>query len=114
MYGSYKNVLWETYNEPLQVSWSGTIKPYHQQIVPVIRQHSQTLISLGTKTWSQAVDEACSDRVSGDNLAYTIHFYPQIHKGEQRTECSEPGLCNLLLRVGHRLRLLGPWKCARV
>jgi len=85
MYGSYKNVMWETYNEPLQVSWSGVIKPYHEQVVPVIRQYSPAIISLGTKTWSQAVDEACSDRVSGTNLAYTIHFYAQIHKGELRS-----------------------------
>eukprot|EP00928_Gymnodinium_smaydae_P078528 TRINITY_DN6261_c0_g1_i2.p1 TRINITY_DN6261_c0_g1~~TRINITY_DN6261_c0_g1_i2.p1 ORF type:complete len:961 (+),score=144.68 TRINITY_DN6261_c0_g1_i2:43-2925(+) len=74
-YGRLPNIIWETYNEPLQVDWSTVIKPYHDQVVPVIRQHSQNLISLGTRTWSQEVDTAANDPVRGSNLAYTVHFY---------------------------------------
>merc|ERR1719270_3163151 len=85
-YGSYDNVIFETYNEPLQVSWSGVIKPYHEQLVPVIRAHSDNLIILGTKTWSQDVDEAAQDPVSGTNLAYTIHFYASTHKQSLRNK----------------------------
>lgn len=85
-YGSYPNVLWETYNEPKQQDWGSVIKPYHEQIVPVIRAHSQNIITLGTRFWSQEVDVACSNPVAGSNLAYTIHFYAQIHKGELRSK----------------------------
>merc|ERR1712117_913595 len=87
-YGSYSNVMYETYNEPLQVSWSGTIKPYHQQVIPVIRQHTSCPIILGTRAWSQDIDEAARDPVSGQNLAYTIHFYANTHRGELRNKVS--------------------------
>merc|ERR1719384_1629713 len=83
-YGSYPHVLFETYNEPLGVSWSGVIKPYHEQVVPVIRAHSQNVIILGNRNWCQHPDEAARDPVSGSNLAYTIHFYATTHKGELR------------------------------
>merc|ERR1719270_3101567 len=83
-YGGYPNVLFETYNEPLAVSWSGVIKPYHQQMVPVIRAHSQNIIILGNRDWCQHPDEAARDPVSGSNLAYTIHFYAFTHRGELR------------------------------
>eukprot|EP00928_Gymnodinium_smaydae_P014935 TRINITY_DN1547_c0_g1_i6.p1 TRINITY_DN1547_c0_g1~~TRINITY_DN1547_c0_g1_i6.p1 ORF type:complete len:1008 (-),score=183.78 TRINITY_DN1547_c0_g1_i6:86-2992(-) len=74
-YGKLPNIIWETYNEPLMVDWSSVIKPVHDQLVPVIRQHSQNLISLGTRTWSQEVDTAANNPVQGENLAYTVHFY---------------------------------------
>jgi len=84
LYGQYPNVLFEIYNEPLQVSWADVIKPYHEQLVPVIRNHSEGIIVLGTKTWSQDVDEAAQDPVQGSNLAYTLHFYAATHKGGLR------------------------------
>ncbi|CAK0905154.1 unnamed protein product [Prorocentrum cordatum] len=74
-YGDKPHVMFETYNEPQQVDWSGVIKPYHEQVVPVIREFSDNIIILGTRTWSQEVDVASQDPVSGDNLAYTVHFY---------------------------------------
>lgn len=45
----------------------------------MIRQHTQNLIILGTRLWSQEVDEASSDPVVGENLAYTLHFYAATH-----------------------------------
>merc|ERR1719464_1795751 len=87
-YGSYPHVMYETYNEPLQVSWSGTIKPYHEQVIPVIRQHTSSPIILGTRAWSQDIDEASRDPVNGQNLAYTIHFYANTHRGELRNKVS--------------------------
>jgi len=84
-YGQYPNVIFETYNEPLQVDWSGVIKPYHDQLVPVIRSYApDSIIVLGTKTWSQDVDEAAQNPVQGTNLAYTLHFYAATHKGYLR------------------------------
>merc|ERR1711878_128722 len=87
-YGSKSNVMYETYNEPLQVSWSGTIKPFHEQVIPVIRQHTSSPIILGTRAWSQDIDEAARDPVNGQNLAYTIHFYANTHRGELRNKVS--------------------------
>jgi endoglucanase len=74
-YGDKPNVLFETFNEPQQISWEDQIEPYHEQVVEVIRRHSDNVIILGTRTWSQEVDVASSDPVPGKNLAYTIHFY---------------------------------------
>jgi len=84
-YGQYPNVIFETYNEPLQTSWAQVIKPYHEELVPVIRNYAQDIIIvLGTRTWSQDVDEAANDPVHGTNLAYTLHFYAATHKGGLR------------------------------
>jgi len=86
-YGNLPNVLFETFNEPLQGDdWNSVLKPYHDRLVPVIRQHSQNIITMGTRSWSQEVDEACRNRVQGTNLMYTLHFYAQIHKGELRAK----------------------------
>merc|ERR1712048_1375853 len=66
------------------------IKPYHEEIIPVIRQHSNNIIILGTRTWSQEVGEASKDPVAGySNLAYTLHFYASTHKGELRRKAQE-------------------------
>ncbi|MDR3036317.1 MAG: cellulase family glycosylhydrolase [Kitasatospora sp.] len=79
-YGSLPNVIWEDWNEPLQVSWSGVLKPYHQAVVAAIRANDpDNVIVLGTSTWSQDVDVAAADPVSGSNLMYTLHFYSCSH-----------------------------------
>jgi endoglucanase len=73
-YKNTPNVIWEIWNEPLQVSWS-TIKSYANEIIPVIRASSSNLIVIGTPTWSQDVDIAANDPVADENVAYTLHFY---------------------------------------
>lgn len=80
-YGNTNNVIYEIYNEPLDnASWSGTIKPYAQQVVNAIRAiDPDNLIIVGTRTWSQRVDEASRDPVAGNNIAYTLHFYAGSH-----------------------------------
>jgi len=88
-YGEFPNVIFEIYNEPIKQSWSQTIKPYHERIVSVIREYSSNLIVLGTKTWSQDVDEAAQNPVQGENLAYTIHFYANTHKQELRDKVTK-------------------------
>jgi endoglucanase len=78
-YGGYPNVIFEVFNEPMGQSWAGQIKPYHEAMVGVIRRHTNNLVILGTRTWSQEVDVAAADPVSGSNLAYTLHFYAATH-----------------------------------
>jgi hypothetical protein len=78
-YGAYPNVIWEPYNEPNRYVWA-QIKTYHQAVVDAIRTvDPDNLIVLGTPNWSQWVDEAAADPVSGTNLLYTLHFYSCTH-----------------------------------
>ncbi|UXH80730.1 carbohydrate-binding protein [Roseateles amylovorans] len=79
-YGKNNHVIYEVYNEPLNVSWSGTIKPYAQAVISAIRAiDPDNLIIVGTPNWSQDVDAASRDPISGANIAYTLHFYAGSH-----------------------------------
>ena len=79
-YGTYPNVIYETFNEPLQVDWSTVVKPYHEAVVNAIRQvDPDNLIVLGTPVWSQYVDQAATDPLIGTNLLYALHFYSCTH-----------------------------------
>jgi aryl-phospho-beta-D-glucosidase BglC (GH1 family) len=79
-YGHLPNIIWEPYNEPLQVSWTGTIKPYHQAVLAAIREHDpDNIVVLGTPSWSKDVDDAAASPVAGTNLMYTLHFYSCTH-----------------------------------
>ena len=63
-YGHHNHVIYEVYNEPLQVSWSGVIKPYATAVINAIRAvDPDNLIIVGTPTWSQDVDQAANDRI---------------------------------------------------
>ena len=81
-YGNYNNVIYEVYNEPLQVSWSNVVKPYATDVIKEIRAiDPDNLIIVGTPTWSQDVDVASQDKITGySNIAYTLHFYAGTHK----------------------------------
>ena len=86
-YGHLPNVIWEPYNEPLQVSWTDVIKPYHQAVVSAIRATDpDNIIVLGNPTWSQDVDVAAASPVSGTNLMYTLHFYSCTHGASLRAK----------------------------
>ncbi|MCZ7374773.1 cellulase family glycosylhydrolase [Micromonospora sp. WMMC250] len=86
-YGHLPNVIWEPYNEPLQVSWTNVIKPYHQAVVSAIRAADpDNIVVLGTPTWSQDVDVAAASPVSGTNLMYTLHFYSCTHGSALRAK----------------------------
>lgn len=82
LYGSYDNVIYEIYNEPLNVSWSGAIKPYAETVIAAIRAiDPDNMIIVGTPEWSQRVDLAAADPItSSPNIAYTLHFYTVHHQ----------------------------------
>ena len=85
LYGDYPNIIYEPYNEPLDVSWTQVLIPYHQAVIAAIRQHDpDNIIVLGTPNWSQRVDLAAEDPIKGEHLAYTLHFYAGTHKSELR------------------------------
>lgn len=79
-WGAYPNVIYEPFNEPLKQAWGTVIKPYHEAVVAAIRaKDPDNVIILGTGNWSQDVDIAAKDPVSGTNLMYTLHFYSCTH-----------------------------------
>lgn len=84
-YGDKANIIYEIYNEPLQVSWTNVIKPYLVEVIKEIRQYDpDNLIVVGTPTWSQDVDVAAKDPVVDNNVAYSLHFYTSTHKESLR------------------------------
>ena len=82
LYGEHDNVIYEVYNEPLDISWSNIIKPYAVSVITTIRAiDSDNLIVVGTPEWSQRIDLAAADPIIGfSNIAYTLHFYTIYHQ----------------------------------
>ncbi|MES2822027.1 MAG: cellulase family glycosylhydrolase [Pseudomonadota bacterium] len=87
-YGAKNNVIYEIYNEPLAVSWTGVVKPYANAVIAAIRAiDPDNLIVVGTPNWSQDVDVASTSPITGySNIAYTLHFYAGSHGASLRTK----------------------------
>ncbi|WP_299440560.1 cellulase family glycosylhydrolase [uncultured Aquimarina sp.] len=81
LYGNNDHVIYEIYNEPINQSWND-VKNYAADVIAGIRSKDpDNLIIVGSPTWSQDVDQAAADPITGDpNLAYTLHFYANTHK----------------------------------
>lgn len=90
-YGDRPNVIYETYNEPLNThSWNEVVRPYHMAVIPRIRAHDpDNLIIAGTPSWSQDVDTAAADPLPFANVAYTLHFYAGTHRQELRDKAAK-------------------------
>ncbi|MCK5774912.1 MAG: glycoside hydrolase family 5 protein, partial [Bacteroidales bacterium] len=90
-YGNNPNVIYEIYNEPLQVSWDDVIKPYAEEVIAEIRKiDPNNLIVVGTPNWSQDVDIASENPITGyKNIAYTLHFYAGSHKQSLRDKAEK-------------------------
>lgn len=80
-YGKLDNVLFEVWNEPLQIEWK-ECKQYAETLIPIIRKNApNSIIIVGTPTWSQDVHLAAADPIIGqNNIMYTLHFYAATHK----------------------------------
>lgn len=106
-YAGVPNIIWEIWNEPDTKNGSGIvyedpeltearktwdswsdIKKYAAEIIPVIRSNSDNIIIVGTPIWSQDIDTAAQDPISGPNIAYTLHFYAgqSSHQDTLRTK----------------------------
>lgn len=89
----YKNepgVIYEICNEPngTDVTWEGSVKPYAQQVIPVIRTNApDAIILVGCPTWSQDVDSCAADPLNFKNILYTLHFYAGTHGDDLRQKC---------------------------
>ncbi|MDA3849978.1 MAG: glycoside hydrolase family 5 protein, partial [Spirochaetaceae bacterium] len=81
LYKDYPNVIYEICNEPNgDITWAANVKPYAEEVIPVIRQYDpDSIIIVGSPTWSQDVDIAASDPLEFDNIMYSAHFYAGTH-----------------------------------
>lgn len=81
-YGNVPNIIYEIANEPngASVTWQSEIKPYAEEVIPVIRAiDPDNLILVGTGTWSQDIHHAADSPLSFSNVAYVLHFYAGTH-----------------------------------
>lgn len=91
-YSDEPGVIYEICNEPngADVTWGGSVKPYAQQVIPVIRNNApDAVILVGCPTWSQDVDICAADPLEFHNIMYTLHFYAGTHGDELRNKCSK-------------------------
>lgn len=80
LYKDYDNVIYEICNEPNGTSWQD-VSTYANEVIPVIRANDpDSVIIVGTPTWSQDVHTAMSSPLAYDNIMYALHFYAATHK----------------------------------
>lgn len=81
-YKDYGNVIYEICNEPNSGPDWCSVRSYAEKIIPVIRENApDAIIIVGTPTWSQDVDKAAADPITGyDNIMYALHFYADTHR----------------------------------
>ncbi len=95
-YAENGNIIYEICNEPNSGATWEDIKSYANEVIPVIRSNSpDSVIIVGSPTWSQDIDQAAEDPLTFDNIMYTLHFYAATHKEwlrERAEECYASGL----------------------
>ena len=95
-YADSGNVLYEICNEPNGAGTWERVSEYANAIIPVIRAAApNSVILVGTPTWSQDVDQALNKPLAFDNIMYTLHFYAGTHKLPLRLKlekCLKAGL----------------------
>lgn len=75
LYGNQPNVIFEIFNEPLDIPWSN-IKTYAQTVIQAIRKNSDNLIVVGTPKWASELIPPAKDPITGvKNVAYAFHMY---------------------------------------
>ena len=88
-YKDYPNIIYEIFNEPERNTWS-EVKAYSEEVIEVIRAiDKKNIILVGVPTWSQDVDVAANDPITGyDNLMYVLHFYAATHGQHLRNKAN--------------------------
>lgn len=83
MSAAYKdnhNVLYEICNEPNGSATWPIICEYANKVIPVIRKNSpDSIVIVGTPTWSQDVHFALDAPLNYKNVMYSLHFYAATH-----------------------------------
>lgn len=84
-YKNVPNVIYEICNEPngQNVTWDNDVKPYAEEIIPVIRNNSpKSLVIVGTPNWCRDLDKVINNTLDFDNVLYSCHFYAGSHLKE--------------------------------
>ncbi len=105
-YADYPNVIYEICNEPNgYATWSGDIKPYAEEVIPVIRKNDpDSVVIVGTPTWSQDIDKALADPLDYDNVMYALHYYAATHTDwlrDRLKNCYSKGLPIIVSEFGN-------------
>jgi endoglucanase len=83
-YKGNQYVIYEIFNEPESATWS-QIKQYANSVISTIRGiDSSGLILVPNAQWDQKPEEPANDPLTGDNLAYVVHFYAGSHGASLR------------------------------
>ena len=84
-YGNIPNIIYEIWNEPLEVEWAET-KAYSEELIPVIRENApDAIVIVPTPRWDQEVDKAADDPITKfGNLVYSLHYYAATHQDYNR------------------------------
>lgn len=85
-FGDTDHIIYEICNEPNGGATWADIKAYAEEVIPIIRENDKdAVILIGTPNWSQYVDQAAADPITGyNNLMYTLHYYAATHKDDLR------------------------------
>lgn len=112
LYPNVPNILYEIVNEPnfrresisygvydhatelYRVSWANHIKPYAEDIIPIIRANSpHAVVIVGTPEWDQKVMDVVNggrlDPAIYGDVMYSLHFYACSHGQTIRDEAQE-------------------------
>lgn len=91
LYKDEPAVIYEICNEPNgDVTWERDIRPYAMELIPLIREHApESIVIVGTGTWSQDVDKVASNPLPFDNVMYALHFYAGTHTSWLRERIDE-------------------------
>lgn len=83
------NIIYEICNEPNGATSWNDIRAYADEIVPIIRKNSNSIIIVGTPNFSQDVDNVIGNRVGYENIMYALHFYAGTHKDNLREKAKK-------------------------
>lgn len=98
-YGDTPNILYEIWNEPLEIPWQ-EIKDYADELIPVIRKNApNSVVIVGTPKWNQDVDVAAESPLQQPNLLYSLHYYAGTHKDWHREKAAKAIAAGLPLIV---------------
>lgn len=88
-YGDTPNIIYEIWNEPLEIPW-GEIKNYANELIPEIRRNAPgAVVIVGTPKWDQDVDIAAESPLELPNVLYALHFYAGTHKDWHREKAEK-------------------------
>ncbi|MCQ2105352.1 MAG: CIA30 family protein [Fibrobacter sp.] len=78
-YGSYNNVIFEVWNEPVGADM-GTVASHAKSVISTIRKYSDNLVLVGSPEWSSHPEQCAAAGINDKNYACSLHFYAATHQ----------------------------------